>query len=625
MTNDISSKYQKLSEIEHVIARPGIYIGSIANTRQMAWQVEDNKMVEYEIDYNPGLMKLFDEIISNSVDEHIRSGNVTTIKVNTFPLTGEIRVEDNGGIPVVKHKEYGTYIPEMIFGELRTGSNFNDDDRMTAGMNGLGSKLTSIFSTYFAVDTRDGKKAFFQEFKDNLSYKSDPKITDGKNKAKGTKITFIPDYEKLGCTLDEFNLKKIKRRVYDVAGCNPGIKVFYNDKEIKINSFSDYVSMFSETFEIDITNDYEIALTATPDDGFKQVSFVNGIDTFNGGTHIDYVLNGIVAKIREFVKKKHKVDVKPNMIKQQLFLIMKCKVNAPSFTSQTKEFMSTEVRDYGTSYTPSDKFIKKLLSSEIVQKVLDWVEGEKRRNELAELRKLNKQTQNTNFLKRIEKFDDATSKQRDECTLFLTEGDSAAKAVLSSRNSKVHAVFPLRGKLLNVRDIEVKKLANNDEFQNIMAIIGLKIGQKVERKIDIRFGRIAVLSDQDPDGQHITGLFLNMLNEFWPELFDLGVVYKMNTPLIIATYRKKKYEFFSTAEYNKWAEGKAGHTKHYYKGLGGFSSKDFKEFLANEDQYLVQFTMDSKEDTEALAVAFDKSKADDRKEWLLTYNQSEED
>lgn len=607
--------YQKLSEIEHILQRPGIYIGAVSNTEQDSWIVSDDQMVNQVVPFNPGLLKLFDEIISNSVDEHIRSGKVKNIWVETHPMTGHIVIKDDGGIPVVRHPEYKTFIPEMIFGELRTGSNFNDDDRATAGMNGLGSKLTSVFSVEFKVDTCDGKNRFVQVFRNNLSDRGKAVVQPCKEN--GTTISFIPDYKRLGCELDQGNLKKIERRVYDIAGCNPKIKVFYNGKRIQMSGLSDYAKMFNDGFVFDSPMDtFEVGVAPTKQDGFCQVSFVNGIDTFNGGTHVNYVCDQITQRIREFIKKKHKIDVKPNIIKQQMFVFIKCTINAPMFTSQTKEFMSSEVRNYGTTWAPTDKFIKKLMESEVVQKVLDWVEGEKRREELAQLRKLNKQTQTTNFLKRIVKFDDATDNDRSKCTIFFTEGDSASKTILSARNAKNHGVFPLKGKPINVRDVAVKKLADNVEFQNIMSILGLKIGEKVESVSQLRFARIVPLTDQDPDGQHISGLFFNMLHSFWPELFKLGVVYKMNTPLIIATKGKSEYEFFDDESYQKWSLENPNHKYKYYKGLGGFSTAQFKKFLLNEDKYLCKIQIEDQDDVDALDIAFDKSKSDDRKVWL---------
>lgn len=592
-----------------------MYLGAVANTTADTWVLEDGRMVESEVSWNPALLKMFDEIISNSVDEHIKSGKVKNIRVSTHVLTGEIVVEDDGGIPVQRHPEFNSYIPEMIFSEFRTGSNFSDDERSGAGMNGLGAKLTSVFSKEFKVETSDGKKKFVQVFRDNLSERGNAVVQN--STTHGTKITFTPDYDRLGCDLDQGNLKKIERRVYDVAGCNPKLKVWYNGKHIDLKSFRDYVDLFTSSSVCDELEDFTVAVSASSEESFKSVSFVNGVDTYNGGTHVDYVVNQITTKIREFIKKKHKVDVKPAVIKQQMFVFIKCRINAPMFTSQTKEFMSSEIRNYNTSYSPSDKFIKKVLESDVVQKVLDWVEGEKRRNELAELRKLNKTTQNTNFLKRIAKFDDATGKDRSKCVLALTEGDSAAKTILSARDPKAVGVFPLKGKLLNVRDIDVKKLTKNEEFQNIMAILGLKIGQKVELVDDLRFSKIVALTDQDPDGAHISGLLFNMIYTFWPELFTLGVMYRMNTPLIVAQTNGKSVEFFDTLSYTAWAEENPKHKRKYHKGLGGFDTKDFKRFLSEPEKYLVQITIEDEADVEALDIAFDKSKADARKEWLV--------
>lgn len=606
-------KYKKLTQIEHVRARPGIYIGNIHKTESEQWVVQQGKMARSVISWNPGILKLFDEVISNSVDEHIRSGSVTEIKVTYSLLTGEIGVYDNGGIPVKIHPEHGTYIPEMIFGELMSGSNFDDDDRSTAGVNGLGAKLTNIMSTSFGVKTRDGKKSFSQLYTDGMNQRSTPVI--GATNMKGTDIEFVPDYNYFKSSLDE-NLDKLIKRVYDVAGCNPGIDIYLNGTKIKIAKFADYVNMYTTEAIIEETPDFSVAVYASDTGAFQQVSFVNGVDTYNGGTHVDHVVSQVVDRLRELIKKKHKIDCKPNIIRQQLALVMKCRINAPSFNSQTKEFMCSEVRDFGTSYKPSDKFIKQIFESPVVEKVLNWVEAEKRREEFAELKKMNKQTQNTNFLKRIAKFDDATGKDRSNCVLALCEGDSAAKTLLSARDPNVLGVFPLRGKFINVRDIEVKKLAANTEFQNFMSIMGLKVGQKVESIKDLRFGKIILCTDADPDGAHIAGLIFNMINEFWPELFTLGVIHKLNPPLIIAKAGKKSVEFFTADEYSTWSVQNPKHTKDYFKGLGTYQTEDFVRFLTDE-KYTVKIIVQDSADIEALNVAFDKSKADERKEWLL--------
>lgn len=609
------SKYQKLSEIEHVLTRAGMYLGSISNTTQNLFVPVNGKMVEQEITFNPALIKMVDEILSNSVDEHIRSGKVTRIDVQYSPLTEEIVISDNGGIPVKKHPEYNTYIPSMIFGELRTGSNFSDEERFSAGLNGLGAKLTSIFSKRFSIETCDGIKKFHQTFENNLSKKYTPAITN--NTKKGTTISFIPDYERLGCILDDDNIKRIEKRVYDIAGCNPKIQVFLNGVLIKIKSFSDYVDMYVEESLLTKNEHWEIGVSASKDDSFKHISFVNGVDTYNGGNHIDYISNQITNKIRDYIKKKHKIDIKPNNIKQQMFLFINCKINAPMFTSQTKEFMSSDIKDFGTSFEVTDSFINKLVKSSVVERVLDWAEAQQRQKELAEMRKMNKQTQTNNYLKKIVKFDDASSKKRQECILALTEGDSAAKSISSSRDPKIVAVFPLKGKPINVRNVKISKLTSNQEFANIMSIVGLKLGHDNINKEDLRFGKILICSDFDPDGSHICGLIINMFQQFWPNILKEGIVYRLKTPLIIATSGKKQFEFFSRVEYNTWVKDKGlKHSMKYFKGLGTFNTKDFKTYL-NDSKYHEQLTYESLDDFNSVDLAFDKTKADARKDWLL--------
>ena len=606
------SDYKMLDEITHVLTRPSMYIGSITNTEVISYVPKEDKMIEEKLTYNPALLKMVDEILSNSVDEHKRTGKVKTIHVNYDKITGEISVLDDGGIPVQKHPEHDMYIPTMIFGELRTGSNFSDESRIGAGMNGLGAKLTSIFSTNFYIETHDGTNKFSQEFSDNLSKKTTPKIKTSKNNK--TLIKFIPDYDRLSCSLDNDNIKKIEKRVYDIAGCNPTIKVYLNGEQIKIKKFNDYVNMFVENSVEDYNDNWHISVAANNDDTFKHVSFVNGVDTFNGGSHVDYIVNQITTKLRDYIKKKHKIDVKPNNIKQQMFIFINCTVNAPLFTSQTKEYMSSDVKDFGTKFEVTDKFINKIIKSEVVQKVLDWAEAQKRQKELAEMRKINKQTQNNNFLKKIVKFDDATSKNRNECSLMLSEGDSACKTILSARDPKKIGVYPLKGKPLNVRDIKVDRLTSNEEFANIMSIIGLKLGHNIKKQ-DLRFGKLILATDFDPDGAHIAGLVVNMFQQFWPDLIKEGLIYRLCTPLIIATQGKNVYEFFSREDYETWAKTASKHSMKYYKGLGGFSTQQFNKFLNNE-KYLEQLKFEDKEDFDIIDIAFDKKRANDRKDWL---------
>lgn len=610
-------QYRKLSEIEHVRARVEMYAGSKTNTTKTIFAPTDGKFYESTLTYNPALLKIFDEIISNSVDVYLRNKSVRSIFVTISPLTGEIMVEDDGsGIPIEKHPEYGMLVPEMIFGELRTGSNFEDDDRKGAGMNGLGAKLTNILSSSFSVMTCDGKKVFVQKFRDGMNHRATPFVRDAQDTDRtGTKITFTPDYDFLGCALDRDNIDRLTKRVWDVAACHPGIQVALNGKRINLNKFVDYAQRHTESTPVSESNNgWDVVVCESPDDTFHHVSFVNGIDTYNGGTHVDDVTDRIVAGVREYIKKKHKIDIKPNNIKQQMMVFINASINAPAFTSQTKEHLSTEPKEFGNRFEVNDKFMRKILKSSVVSSVLAWAEGQRKRAEIEELKKANKEAQKNNALKKIPKFDDATSKKRAECTLYLVEGDAAAKPFLSARDGKLHGVYPLGGKPVNVRSVSGKALAKTEEFQNILTITGLQVNVPANVE-DLRFRRIVIAADFDPDGAHILGLMINMLYQFWPNLVEEGILYRLKTPLITATVGKKVHEFFSRDDYDQWAKTAPNHKMKYHKGLGGWDTKDFKRFIANEDDYIEQLTMDDGA-KDRLDLIFDKDKADQRKDWL---------
>ena len=605
-------KYKRLTDVQHVLQRSGVYLGSIINTEREAFVVENDKIVLKTVKYNPAIIKMFDEIISNSADESIRSGNVKNIKV-TINDDKSITVSDDGGIPVELHPEYKIYIPELLFGELRSGSNFDDDNRTTAGMNGMGSVLVNIFSKMFKVETCDGKKKFTQTYYNNLSEKDEPIIKS--SKANGTSITFLPDYERLKCELDSDNISMIERRCYDIAANFPNVNVYFNNKKLSFKKFVDFCDMFVDTAKISQkSDDWEIVVTPSMnDDTFRHISFVNGIDTFNGGTHVDYVANQITTSVREYVKKKYKIDVKPNTIKQCLFVFVKASINAPMFTSQTKEQLINDSKSFDNPIVLTQKTINDILKSDIVQKVLDWAENEKRKQELAELRKLNSQSKKSS-LKHILKFDDASTKDRKSAMLFLAEGDSAAATIKAARKSNPNiGVFALRGKVLNVRNAKKSKILENEEIKNLMAITGLQLGVNVKKE-DLYFQKIVIASDFDGDGHHICGLLCNLFGSLWPDLMRQNVLYRLKTPVIVAKTSKESLEFFSLDDYREWEKKGIKHTPKYFKGLGSWKTSDFERFLSDE-KYITQIIADN-EGMDMLEMVFGNEKGDDKKEWL---------
>lgn len=488
----IDKKFKKLDDIDHVILRPGMYIGSIKPHTANKWIINSDKVELKEVTYNPGFLKIFDEIITNSVDESKRKGS----KLNTIKVTiknDTITIWDNGGIPVVKHTEHNEWIPEMIFSNLKAGSNFDDtEERSWAGTNGVGSTLTNIYSKKFTISTCDGKNLFTQTFSDNMRKRT--KSTIKKSTKAHTQISFEPDFEKFGMnSINEDHFKMIEKRVYDLAACNVSIKIYFNDKLINFKSFEDYVKLYVTDYfyETKKGSDWSVAV-ALSENGFQQVSFANSTETYDGGTHVDYIMSQIISSLREFFLKKHKVDVKPSELKNHMFLFLNSTVINPSFSSQTKEKLITEVKEFGTSFEISSKLIQSILKSEIVNSILDWIEQKKNAEENKLQRDLNKKLSKI----KVEKLIDAKGKDRWKYSIGLFEGDSAISAFRKHRDPQTMGAFALRGKFVNVSEMNNSKLVQNAEVVNLMAAIGLKLGQPIDLKT-LRYGRILLYVDAD--------------------------------------------------------------------------------------------------------------------------------
>ena len=623
MTKQITEKYKKLDEISHVLLRPGRYIGSINPHTEFGYvyNIDSAKMSQQEITYTPALLKIFDEVVSNSVDySKTEDGkHLSTIKISVDRITGELSVFDDGGIHVIKHPEHNQWIPEMIF-ELRSGSNFDDDESDTdfsTGQNGEGAALTSIFSSSFIVETADGSNKFYQKHFNNSREKTDPKLL--KSDKHFTRVTWMPDYKKFNLDyLDEGNFSSLLKRTVDLAGCNPNIKVYFNDTLLKIKSFEDYIKLYTDDFVFESNAEWKVGISHSTI-GFEHLSFVNSTLTKVGGPHIEYISSQITTKLREYFKKKHKVDVKPSDIKNHFSLYIDASIKKPRYSSQTKESLITEVKNFGTSIELSDKFVKNILKTEIVQSILDWVLAKEKAQLMADLRKTNKNLDKADP-KRVEGFHDAGTKNRAEASLFICEGISALSGLLSGRDPKTMACFPLRGKPINVTPMNLKDILENKEFKNIMTITGLAFGVKVESISDLRFSKIVFSTDQDLDGFSIRGLLLNAFYKFWPELFDLNVIHILNTPIVKVKFKKQILNFYNIESFSEWklVHLNQKYESRYYKGLGTSSSVEWKEYLQNLEENLELIVKEGILDDEIFHLQFSKDSgmSDKRKEWL---------
>ena len=643
----VEQTYKKMSQIEHIKELPDSYIGSIEKAPFNMWVFDDKKksFIRKDINIVPGLYKIFDEICVNSLDHHVRTKNllasdrVTIIKVNIDPKENCISIYNNGaGIDIAKHKEHNIYVPEMIFGNLLTSANYDKNEKkITGGKNGYGAKLTNIFSTKFIIETIDKKRKlkYVQVFENNMANKTEPKITKIKSTTKPyTKITFYPDLKKFGMKkLDKDIVSLMKKRVYDMTACTEKtVSVYLNDKKIEFKQFDKYVDLYignkKETTRIyESVNEYwEIVACPSLDDKFDHVSFVNGICTFQGGKHVEHVAKYLTRKLQTYAStkgyKRKKMKLKQSVIQDNLWLFIRSTIVNPSFSSQTKEYLTTNSTKFGSKFEISDKFIEKLAKSGVLERAMKLAEF---KND-GLLSKIDGKKKST--LRGIPKLDDANwagTKKSNQCTIILTEGDSAkafAVAGLSVIGRDKYGVFPLKGKLLNTRQASPDKVSKNTEIENLSKILGLKYDEDYENTSKLRYGHILVLTDQDVDGSHIKGLVFNWIHTFWPKLSKIdGFLRSMSTPIVKVKKKKKVIPFYTLTDYENWKKTinniKLWETK-YYKGLGTSTAKEAKEYFSNLS--LIDYTWTDKTEN-AMKLAFDKELADNRKNWLKSYDR----
>ncbi|KAK6461876.1 DNA topoisomerase II [Scheffersomyces coipomensis] len=663
--NNASDQYQKLSQLEHILKRPDTYIGSVEKTAMELWcfDAETESMVYKEVNIVPGLYKIFDEILVNAADNKIRDSSMKNIRVKIDPENNVIEVMNDGkGIPIEIHDKEKIYIPELIFGNLLTSSNYDDEEKkVTGGRNGYGAKLCNIFSTEFQLETSDlnTEKNYKQVWSNNMSTVTKPKIVKLKTKKEFTRVTFKPDLEKFGMdSLDEEILSVLRRRVYDLCGTVKDCNIYLNDKKLNIKNFKGYIEMYVKaikerspepiateenksftTLVHEVVSDrWEIGF-AVSDGSFNQVSFVNSIATTSGGTHVKHVSDQIINKLIESASKKEKgkkkLMIKPFEIRNNMFLFLNCLIENPAFTSQTKEQLTTRVAQFGGKPSEklviSDQFIAKILKTGILEKIREISNA----NEDKALQKADgsKKSRVKGQVKLVDA-NRAGTKDGHRCTLILTEGDSALSLAVSGLavvGRDHYGCFPLRGKLLNVREASADQISKNAEINSLKQIIGLqhKKHYSTENIKTLRYGHIMIMTDQDQDGSHIKGLIINFLETSFPGLLNIpGFLLEFITPIVKVTIKggrannKKILSFYTMPEFENWrdSEGKTVRwTQKYYKGLGTSTPAEAREYFSALDKHLKRFHALQEDDKQYIDLAFSKKKADDRKEWLQAF------
>jgi DNA topoisomerase II len=610
----------------------------------------ENNSIEFrKVNYVPGLYKIFDEILVNAADNKQNDKTMDEIKVTVDRETGVISVLNNGkGIPIEVHSKEGMYIPEMIFGHLLSSSNYDDkQEKVTGGRNGYGAKLCNVFSTEFTIETADSKrkKKYKQTWTENMSKKGKAKITDYNTGKDYTKVVFHPDYSKFGMDgMDDDFEALVKRRIYDIAGTMKKVKVSLNGERIKIKSFEDYMAMYTKAIQAEQVGDgsetkkdviiidhpherWEIGF-AVSDGSFKQVSFVNSIATSSGGSHVKYVSDQIVNKLLDELKKKNKkgVALKNHQIQNHIFLFVNCQIVNPAFTSQTKEQLTTKPSQFGSKFQVSDNFLKKILKTEVMTNIMHF--AEKKADQLLSKSDGSKRARMNNA--KLTDANKAGTKDGWQCTLILTEGDSASGLALAGRavlDPDRIGVFPLRGKLLNVRDASIAQISNNQEIQNIKKFMGLQHKKEYTDTKSLRYGHLMIMTDQDHDGSHIKGLLINFFEAQFPSLLKLTDFLSVFITPIVKVWKgeiknpTKSKLFYTMPEYEAWRElpGNGTWDHKYYKGLGTSDTADAELYFKDLDRHLKEFRPMVPEEAQMIDLAFSKKKADARKNWLRDF------
>jgi DNA topoisomerase-2 len=656
----MASQYKKHTHREHILELPDTYIGSVETSMEPRWVYEEasGRMVHKHVHYNPGLYKTFDELVVNARDALVRAQmDSTKTPVKRIDISAKmeeerftIRVKNDGdGIPVEIHPTEKCYAPELIFGHLLTSSNYDKTEEKTwGGKNGYGSKLCNVFSLEFQVHVRDPKnqQSYSQTWKQNMSICEKPSIRKDKAAKGFVEVVYIPDLARFrgvssdGKTVHADMIDVLHTRAIEIAALvGKDVKVTWNDVEIKADTFDKYVRLFlredaEKTYVYEKCGDrWEVAAVptkylfsedaGTPED--RHISFVNGINTRKGGKHVETVQRAILDDLCEAAMKKRKLDLKIGQIKDHVTLFVSATIVNPAFDSQTKENLTTPSKNFGSKPVFSGKIIDGLIKAGILddaQAILDA--------------KMNREAKKTDGGKKrkvfVEKLNDAPkagTSESEKCTLILTEGDSAKTAAVAGvqvMNQDYWGIFPLRGKVLNVKDISRDKINANEELVNLKKILGLETGKVYKSLNELRYGRIMIMCDQDVDGFHIRGLLMNLFHAEWPSLMKLNFLCSLMTPLVKLTKgqgnAQEVLSFYSEAELENWRNsvGEEAADKYkvkYYKGLGTSGAAEAREWFQKLAE--VKYEWDEKTD-DTLDMAFNKKRADDRKQWLASYN-----
>lgn len=621
------AQIKKLTPYQHVRLRVPMYYSSVVKETIKVLSFDEDKINLVDEDYVPAVFTCFREILDNSLDELISHGYGDSVKIGYNEKTSIFYVEDNGrGIPIDWNEEHNMHTATLALSELMAGRNF-EERTDSIGLNGIGASGVNYCSEYFNVRIRRDGEEFEQEFGENLKDDSlkigSASIIPYSGKDTGTRIDFKLSKKVFKDVTMSENF--VKNRIYEIAACNPLIKFYFNDELMKTKATADKTLFKSEKpIIIPIINKAEKFKSMfymmpyfSEDSTEHDESLVNNIPTFKGGTHVDsfkrLFYNGLLTFLSKESKKRkltpNRADIAGGMLLFNITNMLR-----PDFDSQSKSrLINSEATDNIKQYFDDETIFKNIVKTypKFIEKIYERCAARTQKKDASEVAKLAKKVSKI----KVAKLYDASGKDRSKCICIFGEGDSSVGKIVEARTPEIHGILPLRGKVLNVNGVPLKKVLENKVLQDIMNALGLVIGTKAEVK-NLRYGQIWIATDSDPDGSAISSLLVNFFYTFWPELFEnmktpFINIYK--TPFIIASKGKEtkywydfNYDEFDPSQHKGWAITRA-------KGLGSLNEDHWKYSFSNP---ILDSIIDDGELKEALDLIFNEDRADDRKEWI---------
>jgi topoisomerase-4 subunit B len=586
-----SKKIQVLSDFEHILKRPTIYVGSVKLTEEQIPLVESDKICLVQKNISVGMYKLFDEVFSNCVDEAKRMKKpMKTITVEVSPSTNVISITDSGEGFVEGSKineKSGLPNIETAVSMLRAGSNFENEGIADTliGTNGMGVSLVNALSSYFSICSTNSKETYKQEWKNFVSTK--PQISKRKNEPLGTCVSFEPLGEIFdNCRWDQeilMSLMILKKRVLESEAHTKNISLEFiwdNKKTIVTTTMLRQLSYKTDIGEILIWEKKDLS---------GSVSFVNS--ALCTGIHQKIIMDQINGFLEDSLA-HHFYD---------FCLILNLPPSLVKFGDQNKtKFVSKREEVEKIILASFENSLRKFYGTALFKQIKEQVEIRKKD---AALKKIRKEKKNVN-IKFSHKYFPPTSKSAEN--LFIVEGLSAMGSILQKRNPSRDGVYALKGKIKNARNLS--DLSDNREILELMQILNL---DPESPNFDCPYQKIVISTDQDPDGAHITSLLISLFFNWFPWIIERKMLHFLETPLVSAGDKSKVY-FYSLREFKESQTKKKLTNIRYLKGLGSLSLEDWEFVMKNKK--VINIIKDKKS-KHFLDMAFGKS-SEARKMWL---------